>query len=165
MRILPWALLAALLLIPGKTGPKGIRSIRNRNPGNIKLTNIPWKGKVPNAENTDGVFEQFTDFSGFGGMIWGTRAMVKELIDSILNDGNNNLTKLITDWTAGDSPASQANYINYVSMLSKIGPLEFIQPTKETLRKLVFSMADFEAGQPGTPVVTFDMFEQSYNLV
>lgn len=33
------------------------RGIRNNNPGNIRISNSPWKGKI--SPNTDGAFEQF----------------------------------------------------------------------------------------------------------
>lgn len=164
MRFLPWVVLAFLLLRPKIAGGGGPRSLRNKNPGNIKLSTIPWQGKVPNAQNTDGTFEQFTTFQNRPGMVWGTRAMIKELIDSIINDGNNTLTKLIKDWTAGDPPANQQNYITYVSNMASINPTGLIQADKSTLRKLTFTMADWEAGLPQTPVVPFDLFEESYAL-
>lgn len=166
MRFLPWIILGALLLMPRRVGNgAGPRSLRNNNPGNIKLTNIPWRGKVPNENNTDGTFEQFQVYEQRPGMIWGTRAMIKELIDSIINDGNNNLVKLINDWAAGDSAESRQNYMQYVSNLTMISPAEFLTASKGTLRKLVFAMADWEAGQPAAPAVTFNQFEESYSVV
>ena len=35
------------------------RGIRNNNPGNFKISRIPWRNKVPREQNTDGKFEQF----------------------------------------------------------------------------------------------------------
>lgn len=40
--------------------PNLSRGLRNNNPGNLILTSIGWDGKIPNAQNTDGTFEQFT---------------------------------------------------------------------------------------------------------
>lgn len=45
--------------IPGT----GSRGMRNNNPGNIKMSSVNWKGKVPAHLNTDGVFEQFYTMS------------------------------------------------------------------------------------------------------
>lgn len=36
-----------------------IRGLRNNNPGNIRISNVKWEGKVPREKNTDGSFEQF----------------------------------------------------------------------------------------------------------
>ncbi|MCA9329527.1 hypothetical protein KDA11_02695, partial [Candidatus Saccharibacteria bacterium] len=33
------------------------RGIRNNNPGNIRISNNQWRGKIPVSQNTDGSFE------------------------------------------------------------------------------------------------------------
>lgn len=49
------------------------RGIRNNNPFNLKLSKQKWIGKVPNEQNTDGTFEQFS------AMCYGLRAGIMTL--------------------------------------------------------------------------------------
>ena len=54
----------AIQISDAVTGPYAqkypkIRGIRNNNPGNIRISNVKWEGKVPREKNTDGNFEQF----------------------------------------------------------------------------------------------------------
>ena len=88
-----------------KSGDKGIR---NNNPGNIRISNANWKGKVPLSENTDGQFEQFTD------MKWGARAMVDLLKNYIEDDGANTISKIITRYAPAKDSNNTAGYIAYV---------------------------------------------------
>src|SRR5262245_28843201 len=68
-----------------KSQPRGIR---NNNPGNIRLNkNNDWTGKVPADKNTDGSFEQFTDYK------YGVRALII-LLRNYINGGKNTITKV-----------------------------------------------------------------------
>ncbi len=88
------------------------RGIRNHNPGNLVLTTIAWKGKVPNAQNTDGKFEQFTS------PLWGIRAMFMDVRGDIEKDGLNTIRKLITSY----APAFENNTAAYIqSVVNQIG--------------------------------------------
>ncbi len=78
------------------------RGIRNNNPGNLVITRIPWKGKVPVKQNTDGVFEQFRDYAGVKGIVWGIRAMMMDLRGDIVKDGTNTIRKLLTEYSKTD---------------------------------------------------------------
>ena len=127
------------------------RGMRNNNPGNIKLTNTAWRGKVPRHKNTDGVFEQFTD------PVYGTRAMIKTLISYIKGD-HNTIEKIIHRY----APSSENNTLAYISAISKatgIARYKKLDPTKETLKKLVQSMAHHENGRAA---VSTNMFNQAY---
>jgi len=50
-----------------------IRGLRNNNPGNIRISDTPWQGKIPKAMNTDKnkAFEQFESLE------YGLRALMK----------------------------------------------------------------------------------------
>jgi hypothetical protein len=88
------------------------RGIRNNNPGNLVLTTIAWKGKVPNAQNTDGKFEQFTQ------PLWGIRAMFMDVRGDIEKDGLNTIRKLITVY----APAFENNTAAYIqSVVNQVG--------------------------------------------
>lgn len=68
------------------------RGIRNNNPLNIKIAKRNnWKGRVPLEENTDGVFEQYTDIK------FGVRAALK-LIQKYIVSGINTVPTIIHRW-------------------------------------------------------------------
>lgn len=97
------------------------RGLRNNNPGNLVLTTIAWKGKVPNAQNTDGKFEQFTQ------PLWGIRAMFIDVRGDIEKDGLNTIRKLITEY-APKFENNTAAYIQSVVNQVGIGPDTRILP-------------------------------------
>jgi len=68
------------------------RGIRNNNPGNIRLTDIPWSGKVPNELNTDGDFEQFWEVED------GIRAMARNLRTQYQVKKKQTIEELISAW-------------------------------------------------------------------
>jgi hypothetical protein len=98
------------------------RGIKNNNPGNLVLTTIAWKGKVPNAQNTDGKFEQFTQ------PLWGLRAMFMDVRGDIEKDGMNTVRKLITEY-APKHENNTAAYIDFVSKKIGLGADTKIMPT------------------------------------
>ncbi|MBF4483244.1 hypothetical protein [Flavobacterium sp. CSZ] len=84
------------------------RGVRNNNPGNLVLTNIAWQGKIPNTQNTDKHFEQFTEVK------FGIRAMLRDLTNDI-DKGKNTVRKLITEY----APPSENNTQKYIDVISK----------------------------------------------
>ena len=90
------------------------RGVRNNNPGNLRLTSIAWKGKVPNAQNSDRSFEQFIDYAGIPGHIWGIRAMFKDIYGDVVKDGQNTVRKLIYTYAPPHENATQS-YVDAVS--------------------------------------------------
>lgn len=97
------------------------RGIRNNNPGNLVLTSIAWKGKVPVAQNTDKKFEQFTK------PLWGIRAMFMDVRGDIEKDGLSTIRKLITAY-APPHENDTAAYIKSVVNQVGIGADTKIQP-------------------------------------
>lgn len=83
------------------------RGIRNNNPGNLVLTGIAWKGKVPESRNTDGRFEQFTAPE------WGIRAMFMD-IRSDIRKGANTVRRLITEY----APPHENNTAAYIAAVA-----------------------------------------------
>jgi hypothetical protein len=146
------ASIAALFLIPGKKSPGTTtsagagdpsptnsnlpRGIRNNNPGNLILTNIPWQGKIPNSQNTDGHFEQFNSF------IYGTRAMMKDLITDI-NRGDNTILKLMYLYAPPHENPTES-YIRGIETMSGVSRYKYISPLSNDFKKLVQSIANFE---------------------
>lgn len=101
------------------------RGIRNNNPGNLTRSNIQWKGKVPHSRNKDSHFEQFEDFQGVPGYIWGLRAMFIDLRGDVEKDGMNTPRKLITTYAppTGIDPTTGKTYTQntkgYIDAVSK----------------------------------------------
>lgn len=131
------------------------RGIRNNNPGNIKIAGNKWLGKVPENQNSDGTFEQFFEYR------YGIRAMILLLISYMLKHDKRNLVELIARYTAGDTAEEQANYVTFVSEKTKISPVEYLSPNKETLRKLVKAMTHREND---VAAVTDTQFDEAYKL-
>lgn len=85
-----------------------IRGLRNNNPGNIRITRIPWTGKVPVSENTDGEFEQFYNAED------GIRAMARDLLTGY-NRGEDTISEIISSW----APNNENNTGAYIASVSK----------------------------------------------
>lgn len=85
------------------------RGIRNNNPGNLVITSIAWKGKVPVAQNTDKHFEQFTS------PLFGIRAMFMDVRGDVEKDGLNTVRKLISVY----APAFENNTQSYIDFIAK----------------------------------------------
>ena len=115
------------------------RGLSNNNPLNIKLTNIPWSGKIPNTLNTDGVFEQFDTLP------YGYRAAVKNL-RTYVNNGITNMDQIIQTW----APDSTGNYQSYVKQRMGLNPSDSYNLggqwlyNKQNVWSLVKAMAEFE---------------------
>lgn len=118
--------IGAGLILAGGAGYAGYRymkqrGIRNNNPGNLVITDIAWKGKVPKARNTDGKFEQFEDDAGVPGHIWGLRAMYMDLRGDVIKRGMNTVRKLVTAY-APPAENDTAAYVAAVAAAIGKGP-------------------------------------------
>jgi len=119
------------------------RGIRNNNPGNLVKTGIAWKGKVPHARNKDSRFEQFEDYQGVPGHLWGIRAMFHDMRSDITKKGQNTIRKLITAY----APPHENNTAAYIAAVAKavgIGPDAAILPVHYPA--LVASVINHENG-------------------
>ncbi|WP_282780400.1 hypothetical protein [Phaeodactylibacter xiamenensis] len=125
------------------------RGIRNNNPGNLKVSNSAWLGKVPFAENTDidcqggqvvRTFEQFYEYR------YGIRALIK-LIQNYMEGRNLRTIAQIINRYAPSSENNSTAYIDYVSDRLGIAPNVPLQFTRETMRLLVQAIARHENGR------------------
>lgn len=84
------------------------RGIRNNNPGNIRISQNKWQGKVPTDQNTDGAFEQFS------AMKYGIRALYRLLI-TYLGYGLQTVDEIIDRYAPSGDNSEQArnNYKQY----------------------------------------------------
>lgn len=128
------------------------RGIRNNNPGNIRISNNKWQGKIPASQNTDGAFEQFNNY------VFGVRAMIILIRNYIDRDGLNSIRKILHKY-APTSENHTDTYANYVSQKTGIDVDQQIDSTQTYLRPIVQAMAHYENGQEA---IDNDMFTLGY---
>lgn len=124
------------------------RGLRNNNPGNIILTSIKWQGKIPNAQNTDGVFEQFSSLS------YGIRALAMDIINDV-NEGTNTIETLITEF-APPSENNTAAYILGVSNKLGIPKNQPLSLSTTVLSALIRAIAEIENGKTAATMYLTD---------
>ncbi len=117
-----------------------VRGLRNNNPGNIRLTNIPWKGKIPNNLNTDGKFEQFTSYS------YGVRALYI-LIKTYYNKYNLKSVSAIISKFAPPHENRTQSYINKVSVELGVKPTRDFILTANKIITLIYAIDKIENGK------------------
>lgn len=134
------------------------RGLRNNNPGNLVLTSIKWQGKIPNAQNTDGHFEQFKQIH------WGIRAMMRDIINDITVDGNDTLRGLINEY-APPHENNTENYISFVSKLTGLLPDVRIELTKPILQAIVLAKITLENGSQYIELVTENDVKEAFDTL
>jgi hypothetical protein len=85
------------------------RGIRNNNPGNLRISENAWRGKVPIEQNTDGAFEQFISPE------YGIRALFIDLRSKI-NRGLNTVEKIMNVY----APPNENNTIAYITAIENM---------------------------------------------
>ena len=114
------------------------RGIRNNNPGNLVITTIPWKGKIPKDSNTDGKFEQFDT------MINGIRAMMKDVIHDI-RGGKNTIEKLFAEYAPKEENDLEA-YIKAVCKETGLVRHEILTISKDIICFIAKAISKHENG-------------------
>jgi hypothetical protein len=109
-----WGGAVFLLLLLGWKGVPIImsytqRNLRNHNPGNIRISDNPWLGKVPENQNTDGTFEQFQDYQGQPADFWGLRALMINAI-AVYQQGGVTLTDFGNIWAPPSDNNGSSDY-------------------------------------------------------
>lgn len=102
-----WAIITLLLGGSGGFIYMKARGLRNNNPGNIEL-GANWQGRVPDSEQTDKRFVQFTSPK------WGIRAMAR-IIDNYKKRGVVTVEQIIHTW----APPTENDSDSYVKSVLK----------------------------------------------
>lgn len=84
------------------------RGIRNNNPGNIRWSNVEWRGLVPEGQRTDNTFCQFVD------AFHGVRALALNLHTYWANHGLHTVRAIIERWAPPGENDTEA-YIRCVA--------------------------------------------------
>jgi hypothetical protein len=111
------------------------RGIRNKNPGNIRISISQWMGKLRIA---DPEFEQFSE------MKFGIRALMKLLIGYINRDFNT-IEKIITRYAPGNENNTEA-YIQAVCNYTGFQRDEVLKPDENTIKKMAYAISHHENG-------------------
>lgn len=126
------------------------RGIRNRNPGNVRVSSSAWLGKVPAAQNTDGTFEQFTD------PLYGLRVIAYLLLKYQRDKNKHTIKALIEDaggWapvgSADKNPASYGDAVAQAVGVSETTPIDL--SSGNMLNGIVAAIVKFENGQQPYP--------------
>lgn len=147
--------LLTLFLTAGITAKKKLmkpRGIRNNNPGNIRLSDTAWQGKIPNNQNTDREFEQFID------MVHGIRASIINT-RTWINRGKNTVRSLISTWSPPNENNTEA-YIKGVVKQTGFTEYQTLHPTKAYLMPLVKAISLHENGQQ----ISNSEFESAWSI-
>jgi len=132
-----------------------VRGLRNNNPGNIKLTKIPWKGKIPNELNTDGTFEQFISYE------YGVRALIVNIKTYYNKYGLNTVEKIITKY----APNNENKTNKYIADVRKILGLAKNQKfvlNKTTISALIMAIDRIENGRA---TITKEHLDKAFKLL
>lgn len=137
------------------------RSIRNNNPGNIRISANAWRGKIPKEQNTDGAFEQFEN------MLYGFRALMKNLITYKTKYGIDTLRKVTHRWAPyGDGANNPDRYAETLGKWMGISADQKIDlQYKPTLIELAAGIAKVEAGAGYDHLIGKPIAEEAYSLI
>lgn len=92
------------------------RGLRNNNPGNIRVSQNAWKGKIVGAQKKDKVFEEFVS------MAYGYRALLINVRTYIRRDGINTIRGIITRWAPPEDRNNTEGYIKAVCKSMGMSP-------------------------------------------
>jgi hypothetical protein len=121
------------------------RGLRNRNPGNVRLSDTVWQGQVP---GTDPAFCTFDCDEN------GIRAITKILLSYYRKHGLNTVSAIIHRW-APPSENDTAAYVNSVAQALGVDPeLKIEVSDPGTLATLVRAIIRHENGRQPYPPAT-----------
>lgn len=118
------------------------RAERNRNPGNIRLSGVRFRGERQPSRDPE-----FKEFESDG---WGYRAMFVLLDTYRRRYGITTLRGIVGRW-APSAENDTASYLDFVAGRSGIGPDEELLPCDVRLRAVVEAMSRFERGREPSP--------------
>lgn len=133
------------------------RGISNNNPGNIRISDASWLGKVPLERNTDGAFEQFTAPE------YGIRAMCR-IFRSYKAAGWNTVRAMIERWAPPNENDTFA-YVSFVCAAAHVAPDQVIDPkSREVVEPLCRAIITMENGQAWRDHYAKDVFDRAFDM-
>ena len=150
-----------------RKAPTNIRGIKNNNPGNIRVGETAWQGKVPLSQNTDRNSKTGKmEFEQFISVEYGLRALMKNAYTWIKR-GDNTIRKLISRWAPPSDNNPTESYIAYVSKQTGF-PAE--QPFKVLDKDFFIKLAKAVAEKENYPhiakkFIPHSAYEEAYRLM
>lgn len=138
-------------------GQTSIRAIKNNNPLNIRVTNDPWKGKIPLSKNTD----RNKEFEQFEYWVYGIRAAIKTLKSYYDKHKLHTVTAIVNRW-APPVENDTNRYVLFVASKMGVSPTSVLLWNKEVVYSMVRAMAHQEAGKD---TITKAHFDAAWSLV
>ena len=108
--------------------------LRNNNPGNLR-PGIDWQGAIGQNQG----------FVVFENIAYGIRAMSTDIGNDMRLDGKNTIRKLISEYappSENDTDAYIASVVGYTGFSAD----QVLQPTKDTLMRLIRAILNVELG-------------------
>jgi hypothetical protein len=133
--------------------PNAPRGVKNNNPGNLRKSSSPWKGKIIPSSDPD--FEQFYRMED------GARASMKN-IQTWFSRGKNTVRKLIATWAPPNENETE-NYVLFISRQMGVEPDQVITLTPDFLKELAFQISIMENGR--TKYITRNVYEKAYAIL
>ena len=132
------------------------RSVRNNNPGNIRISKADWQGKVGN----DGEFEIFDTPE------MGARAMAKLLTNYQRRHGLKTVNSIINRWAPSSDNNDPVGYAKRVANSIGVDPDEEIdlRSNPELLRNMMSHMINVEGGRGANKYFTNDIIDSGIAL-
>lgn len=129
------------------------RGLRNKNPGNIRITKDKWQGL--RAKQEDKSFFQFTE------MKWGYRALIRTLQNYRLKWGCKTISDFINRW----APPVENNTSGYISRVCKEMqvPNSYVPDINDKATMCAFAAAISQV-ENGVPAVMADI-EKGWELL
>ena len=100
--------------------------LKYNNPGNIKLTQVDWDGKVPNAKNKNKEYEEFISLE------YGIRAIAKQLL-TYQKRGLMSTFQMISTYAPKSDSNNVDAYCNYIMSLHYFRSNDFNKDTSLNL--------------------------------
>ena len=123
------------------------RGIRNRNPGNLRDTDIPWRGLVGTDKDGFCIFDCPEN---------GIRAMTRDIYGDWKKDGKRTLRSLIMEYAPPNENDTE-NYIRYVASHVGVEPDDPINlDDRSFLRKIIITKIQMECGYNPYPISVID---------
>lgn len=133
------------------------RGIRNNNPGNIRISENQWRGKLPVDKSVEDEFERFKT------MELGIRALMINVRTYMNRDGLNTIEKIMHKWAPPSDNNPTEAYIEYVSKETGVDAKRIVKFEKPFIVKLAKALCEFENGK--SDLFTKNLFERAWNLV
>lgn len=127
--------------------------LRNNNPGNIRP-----------GDNWQGMIGQNGGFVVFENIGWGIRALAIDLTSKI-NEGYNTVSEIIYRWAPPSDGNDTENYVEWVCDKSGFSRDQALQPSADTLHRLIAAIIPMEIGSSYAALITGSDIDEGISMM